>query len=90
MIPDYKYENLTFSEALEYMKAGRAVTRAEWNSHEGWLNLYQSHLVLSNDCVTNETVITRHRLINDKSHSVTEISIKAKDILANDWCLVDL
>lgn len=84
-IPDYKYDHLTFSEALEYLKSGRCISRP---FKEYYLKLYSATLAVgfTSKCIEK----CYYSDIAERTLSVNEFSIKSEDILADDWFLCDL
>lgn len=78
----YGFENkeLTFSQALERLKAGHSIARAAWGTDEGCYALLKSESPQYKDKIVRRVPIGRGGKM---------WAIQTEDILANDWYQVD-
>lgn len=85
MIPTYKYDHLTFSEALVYLKAGMCIARP-WMEYCLKIHVYE----MSDGSIRKSILSYKYSDIAKRTLSKNEIWLKSEDILADDWYLADL
>lgn len=73
-------KDLTFSQALERLKAGHSIARAAWDVKEGSYALLKSESKQYDDKIIRRVPIGRGGKM---------WAIQTEDILANDWYQVD-
>lgn len=83
--------NMTFGEALIFLKSGKSLCRGSWNGKNLSVYLFQPQtLSMSTEQLQANSYIMPHFRIWDKDRKTVNAWVPSvSDILENDWMIVE-
>jgi hypothetical protein len=81
-------QNLTFGDALRFLKLGRKVARAGWNGKGMWLRHVVLDELLDGDCETTELTLLPWIGMRTADGGFVPWLASQTDMLAEDWMVL--